>query len=75
MYPRIEDAGHYSPFHTIPFFVGAFCPSREARGFPFSEGLSDALAKPPIDKAIESYQQPTHKSPAPEWPAGAQPVP
>jgi len=22
MYPRIEDAGHYSPFHTIPFSVG-----------------------------------------------------
>jgi hypothetical protein len=21
MYPRIEDAGHYSPFHTIPFSV------------------------------------------------------
>lgn len=21
MYPRIEDAGHYSPFHTIPFLV------------------------------------------------------
>ena len=21
MYPRIEDAGHYGPFHTIPFSV------------------------------------------------------
>ncbi len=24
MYPRIEDAGHYSPFHTIPFSVEAW---------------------------------------------------
>ena len=33
MYPRIEDAGHYGPFHTIPFSVDRGLPKAQLLQF------------------------------------------
>jgi len=53
MYPRIEDAGHYSPFHTIPFPVDEL-DDRHGRHRVHANGQEDgpgeAEGPHPIDK-------------------------
>ena len=63
MYPRIEDAGHYSPFHTIPFSVGGVAAPRHLGKVlhGFGHHLAQAVGHP-SHRLVAVHRDGTHRT-------------